>query len=40
MARRADGSVVVFSVLANGFRGGAEDAMDALDRFVAVLTQP
>jgi D-alanyl-D-alanine carboxypeptidase/D-alanyl-D-alanine-endopeptidase (penicillin-binding protein 4) len=38
MARRSDGGVVVFSVLANGYRGGAEDAMDAMDRFVAVLT--
>ncbi|HEY8156905.1 MAG TPA: D-alanyl-D-alanine carboxypeptidase/D-alanyl-D-alanine-endopeptidase [Myxococcota bacterium] len=41
LAQGADGRVVIFSVLANGFRGDAESAMDALDRFVAVLvSQP
>ena len=37
LAQGADGRVMVFAVLANGFRGDAESAMDALDRFVAVL---
>jgi D-alanyl-D-alanine carboxypeptidase/D-alanyl-D-alanine-endopeptidase (penicillin-binding protein 4) len=37
LAQSADGRVVIFAVLANGFRGDAESAMDALDRFVAVL---
>jgi D-alanyl-D-alanine carboxypeptidase/D-alanyl-D-alanine-endopeptidase (penicillin-binding protein 4) len=37
-AQLADGRVVIFSVLANGFRGSAESAMDAIDRFVAELT--
>jgi D-alanyl-D-alanine carboxypeptidase/D-alanyl-D-alanine-endopeptidase (penicillin-binding protein 4) len=37
LAQGADGRVVVFSVLVNGFRGSAESAMDALDRFVSVL---
>jgi hypothetical protein len=29
--------VVIFAVLVNGFRGDAEAAMHALDRFVAAL---
>jgi D-alanyl-D-alanine carboxypeptidase/D-alanyl-D-alanine-endopeptidase (penicillin-binding protein 4) len=29
----------VFSVIVNGFRGGARDAMDALDAFAAALTR-
>ncbi len=37
LAQAADGRVVIFSVLVNGFRGSAEAAMDALDRFVAEL---
>jgi D-alanyl-D-alanine carboxypeptidase/D-alanyl-D-alanine-endopeptidase (penicillin-binding protein 4) len=37
LAQRADGRVVIFAVLANGFRGDAEGAMRALDRFVAAL---
>ncbi len=37
LAQRADGRVVIFCVLANGFRGDAEAAMHALDRFVAAL---
>jgi len=37
LAQDAGGRVVIFSVLANGFRGDAEAAMDALDRFAAVL---
>jgi len=37
LAQCADGRVVFFSVLVNGFRGSAEAAMDALDRFVSVL---
>jgi len=38
LAESADGRVVVFSLLINGFRGSAESAMDAVDRFVGVLT--
>jgi D-alanyl-D-alanine carboxypeptidase len=34
------GDVAIFSVLTNGYRGSDEAAMDALDRFVAVLTSP
>ena len=37
LAQAADGRVLAFSVLVNGFRGSAESAMDALDRFVTVL---
>jgi len=37
LAQNKDGRVMIFCVLANGFRGDAEAAMDALDRFVAVL---
>ncbi len=37
LAQRADGRVVIFAVLVNGFRGDAEAAMHALDRFVAAL---
>jgi len=37
LAQGADGRVVIFSVLVNGFRGDATTAMDTLDRFVAVL---
>ena len=36
-ARLADGRVVVFSILANGYRGSAEAAMNGIDRFVAAL---
>jgi D-alanyl-D-alanine carboxypeptidase/D-alanyl-D-alanine-endopeptidase (penicillin-binding protein 4) len=36
-ARRGNGARVVFSIIANGFRGSADSAMDALDRFVAAL---
>ena len=32
-----DGRVAAFSVLANGYRGGAERAMDGIDRFAAEL---
>jgi D-alanyl-D-alanine carboxypeptidase/D-alanyl-D-alanine-endopeptidase (penicillin-binding protein 4) len=32
------GDVAIFSVLTNGYRGSDEEAMDALDHFVAVLT--
>jgi D-alanyl-D-alanine carboxypeptidase/D-alanyl-D-alanine-endopeptidase (penicillin-binding protein 4) len=38
-AQMADGRIVVFSVLVNGFRGDAESAMDAVDGFVAALTR-
>jgi len=32
------GEIAVFSVLTNGYRGSDEEAMDALDRFVATLS--
>jgi len=38
-ARRGDGRELVFSVLTNGYRGSAEGAMAALDRFAAELAQ-
>jgi D-alanyl-D-alanine carboxypeptidase/D-alanyl-D-alanine-endopeptidase (penicillin-binding protein 4) len=38
-AHLSDGRVAVFSVLANGFRGGAEPAMAGLDAFVAALVE-
>ena len=34
----ADGTEVVFSLIANGFRGSAERAMDAVDDFANTLT--
>jgi D-alanyl-D-alanine carboxypeptidase/D-alanyl-D-alanine-endopeptidase (penicillin-binding protein 4) len=37
LAQGADGRVVIFAVLANGFRGDAKTAMDALDDFAAAL---
>jgi D-alanyl-D-alanine carboxypeptidase/D-alanyl-D-alanine-endopeptidase (penicillin-binding protein 4) len=37
-AELADGTQVVFSVIANGFRSSAERAMDAVDGFVNALT--
>jgi D-alanyl-D-alanine carboxypeptidase/D-alanyl-D-alanine-endopeptidase (penicillin-binding protein 4) len=37
-AELADGTQVVFSVIANGFRGSAERAMDAVDAFANALT--
>jgi D-alanyl-D-alanine carboxypeptidase/D-alanyl-D-alanine-endopeptidase (penicillin-binding protein 4) len=37
-AELADGTQVVFSLIANGFRGSAEGAMDAVDGFVNALT--
>jgi D-alanyl-D-alanine carboxypeptidase/D-alanyl-D-alanine-endopeptidase (penicillin-binding protein 4) len=36
-ARLADGRVAAFSILANGYRGSAEAAMNGIDRFVAAL---
>jgi D-alanyl-D-alanine carboxypeptidase/D-alanyl-D-alanine-endopeptidase (penicillin-binding protein 4) len=36
-AHRADGHVVAFSVLTNGWRGGAEEAMAGVDAFAAAL---
>jgi D-alanyl-D-alanine carboxypeptidase/D-alanyl-D-alanine-endopeptidase (penicillin-binding protein 4) len=36
-AELADGETAVFSVLTNGYRGSDEEAMKALDHFVAVL---
>ncbi len=37
LARRADGRTLAFSVLVNGFRGGAAEAIAALDAFAAAL---
>jgi len=37
-AARPDGTQVVFSILVNGFRDGADGAMAAVDRFAAELT--
>ena len=37
LARRREGAVVAFSILVNGFRGSASDAMDAVDGFLAAL---
>ncbi len=37
LARRADGTTLVFSILVNGFRGGAGEAIDAVDAFAAAL---
>jgi D-alanyl-D-alanine carboxypeptidase/D-alanyl-D-alanine-endopeptidase (penicillin-binding protein 4) len=37
IAERVDGSVAYFSVLVNGFRGSADDAMDAVDGFLETL---
>ncbi len=39
-ARLADGRDAVFSVLTNGYRSSAEQAMDALDGFVEALVAP
>jgi D-alanyl-D-alanine carboxypeptidase/D-alanyl-D-alanine-endopeptidase (penicillin-binding protein 4) len=36
-ARLPDGNVAVFSILANGYRGGAEAAMNGVDGFVTEL---
>lgn len=36
-ARLSEGHVAVFSILANGYRGGAEAALDGVDAFVAEL---
>jgi D-alanyl-D-alanine carboxypeptidase/D-alanyl-D-alanine-endopeptidase (penicillin-binding protein 4) len=38
-ARTSDGQRVVFSILVNGFRGGAHAAMSAVDGFVAALVE-
>jgi D-alanyl-D-alanine carboxypeptidase/D-alanyl-D-alanine-endopeptidase (penicillin-binding protein 4) len=37
IARRGDGRTLAFSILVNGFRGGADEAMAALDAFAAAL---
>jgi len=37
LARRADGTTLAFSIVVNGFRGGASEAMDAVDAFAAAL---
>jgi len=37
LVRRADGTTLAFSILVNGFRGGAGEAMDAVDAFTAAL---
>jgi D-alanyl-D-alanine carboxypeptidase/D-alanyl-D-alanine-endopeptidase (penicillin-binding protein 4) len=38
-ARDAAGRDLVFAVLANGYRAGDRDAMDALDGFAAALVR-
>jgi D-alanyl-D-alanine carboxypeptidase/D-alanyl-D-alanine-endopeptidase (penicillin-binding protein 4) len=37
LARRPDGTTLAFSIVVNGFPGGASEAMDALDAFAAAL---
>ena len=37
LARRSDGTTLAFSIVVNGFRGGASEAMDAVDAFAAAL---
>jgi D-alanyl-D-alanine carboxypeptidase/D-alanyl-D-alanine-endopeptidase (penicillin-binding protein 4) len=39
LARRADGRTLAFSVLVNGFRGGAGEAIAAVDEFAAALVE-
>jgi len=39
LARRGDGRTLVFSLLVNGFRGGAGEAVDAMDAFAAALVE-
>ena len=39
VAEGPNGQRLLFSVLVNGFRGGARGAMDALDAFAAALTE-
>ena len=39
LVRCADGRTLAFSVLVNGFRGGAGEAMDAIDAFAAALAE-
>ncbi|MGH0028584.1 MAG: D-alanyl-D-alanine carboxypeptidase/D-alanyl-D-alanine endopeptidase [Myxococcota bacterium] len=39
-ARAADGRRLTFSILVNGFRGSAQGAMNALDRFAEALAAP
>jgi D-alanyl-D-alanine carboxypeptidase/D-alanyl-D-alanine-endopeptidase (penicillin-binding protein 4) len=39
LARRSDGRTFAFSILVNGFRGGAGEAMAALDAFAAALVE-
>jgi D-alanyl-D-alanine carboxypeptidase/D-alanyl-D-alanine-endopeptidase (penicillin-binding protein 4) len=39
-AERPDGERLCFAVIANGFRRSAQEAMDALDAFAAVLVAP
>jgi D-alanyl-D-alanine carboxypeptidase/D-alanyl-D-alanine-endopeptidase (penicillin-binding protein 4) len=38
-ARRPDGERLVFSILVNGYRGGAHSAMSAVDAFAAALVE-
>jgi D-alanyl-D-alanine carboxypeptidase/D-alanyl-D-alanine-endopeptidase (penicillin-binding protein 4) len=39
LVRCADGRTLAFSVLVNGFRGSAKQAMDAIDAFAAALAE-
>jgi D-alanyl-D-alanine carboxypeptidase len=36
-AERADGEVLIFSIIVNGHSGGSADAMDAVDRIAETL---
>jgi D-alanyl-D-alanine carboxypeptidase/D-alanyl-D-alanine-endopeptidase (penicillin-binding protein 4) len=38
-AERVDGETVIFSILVNGYRGGIEEAMGAMDRWVVGLVE-
>jgi serine-type D-Ala-D-Ala carboxypeptidase/endopeptidase (penicillin-binding protein 4) len=39
LVRRPDGRTLAFSLLVNGFRGGAGEAIDAMDGFAAALVE-
>jgi D-alanyl-D-alanine carboxypeptidase len=38
-AERASGETVIFSILVNGYRGGVEEAMRAVDGWVVGLVE-
>ena len=39
-AERADGQIVIFSILVNGYAGRSNDAMQAVDAWLEALVQP